>query len=97
MQRNPIDPTIQCTETNEIWQLTRQGRVLAIIERAWDDQHWLLFRSDAADEPLCSGAYRRTATLKAVLRLWARRLPPDWAHLKGSAAMIAIGELKAAS
>lgn len=97
MQRLPTRGTIQCTDTNELWQLTRQGRVLAIIERAWDDQHWLLFLSGAADELLCSGAYRRTATLKAVLRLWARRLPPVSAHLKGSAAMIAIGELKAAS
>ena len=97
MQRLPTRGTIQCTDTNELWQLTRQGRVLAIIERAWDDQHWLLFLSDAADELLCSGAYRRTATLKAVLRLWARRLPPDCAHLKGLVAMIAIGELKAAS
>lgn len=73
MQRNAANQTIQCTQAKEVWQLTRRGRVLAVIERAWDDQHWLLFFADTAGEFSFSRAYRRTATLKAQLRLWARR------------------------
>lgn len=76
MQRITADQTIQCTQSNEIWQLARQGRVLAVIEQAWDDQHWLLFLPDAAGKLTCNGAHRRIAALKVCLRLWAERLPP---------------------
>lgn len=63
------------TQSQNVWQLNRGGKPLAVIERAWDDHHWLLFLSDTAGELVCAGVYRYTATLKACLRLWARRLP----------------------
>lgn len=75
MKRKPADQTVQCTQSHEVWQLTRQGRVLAIIERAWDDHHWLLLLPDTAGEPAFSSVHRRIVTLKICLRLWARRFP----------------------
>lgn len=53
--------------------MKRNGKPLAIIERTWDDHHWLLFLPDAEGELVCQNTYRRVATLKACLRLWAQR------------------------
>lgn len=76
MQQLTADQTIECTLSPDVWTLTGRGNVLAIIEPAWDDHHWLLFLRDAAGDLSFSGAYRRIATLKACLRLRARRLLP---------------------
>lgn len=82
MKHIPVDQSVQCIQLHEVWQLTRQGRVLVIIERAWDDHHWHLFLPDAAGEPAFSSVHRRIAALKVCLRLWARRLPA-LAHCEG--------------
>lgn len=65
--------TPEVSATSDYWQLKRRGKPLAIIERAWDDYHWLLFLADADGELVCQNAYRRVATLKACLRLWVQR------------------------
>lgn len=64
--------TFVISQTADVWRLSRSRQTLAIIERSWDDYHWLLFLADADGELVCRNAYRRTATLKACLRLWAQ-------------------------
>lgn len=76
MRRIIANPTIRVTQSNEVWRLMRQGHTISVIERAWDDLHWLLFLADADGDLRLSGTYRYTAALKAHLRLWARTSSP---------------------
>lgn len=62
------------SQSSDLWQVSRDGQPLAVIERAWDDHHWLLFLADADGELVCRNAYLKTSALKACLRLWARRI-----------------------
>ena len=66
-------PALIVTQSADIWKVTRDGQTIAVIERAWDDCHWLLFLADREGELVCQNAYRRVAALKACLRLMARR------------------------
>lgn len=63
------------TKTADVWTLTRDGSAVAVIERAWDDFHWLLFLADPDGELVGGHAYRRVAALKAHVRLWAQGEP----------------------
>lgn len=67
------DNRVQCSQTDDVWQLKRHGRTLAVIERSWDDIRWLVFLADDDGELVCAGAHRHLASLKACLRIWARR------------------------
>lgn len=67
------DDVLCVTQSGYVWRLERRGQLLAIIEPAWDDHHWLLFIPDETGELVCLGARRRVAALKAFLRLWTRR------------------------
>lgn len=64
---------IAVTQAAEVWQLTRNWQTLAVIERAWDDHHWLLFLADGHGELVCQGAVGRIASRKTCLTMWARR------------------------
>lgn len=64
---------ITVSQTADLWHLQRNGQTLAVIERAWDDHHWLLFLADGHGELVCQGAVGRIVTLKVCLTLWARR------------------------
>ena len=66
---------IHCTQTSDVWRIERDGRTLAVLDRAWDDRSWFLLFPDADGKLQCFGARARTATLKTCLRIWARRLP----------------------
>lgn len=61
------------TQSADIWKVTRDGRPVAVIERAWDDYHWLLFLADAEGHLVYQNAYYRVAALKVCLLLMARR------------------------
>lgn len=64
---------IAVTQSAEVWQLTRNGQPLAVIERAWDDHRWFLFLADLHGELVCQGAVECIATRKTCLTMWARR------------------------
>ncbi len=66
--------TLIVTQSADIWKVTRDGRPIAVIERAWDDYHWLLFLADAEGHLVYRNAYYRVAALKACLLIMARRI-----------------------
>ena len=70
--RNASASSPKWHRSNGAWSLTRAGRRIAIIEPTWDDRSWFLFDIDHDGEPVFAGAWRRIATLKACLLLWAR-------------------------
>ena len=65
-------PSTQWHRSKGVWSLTRAGRRIAVIEPTWDDNHWCLFGIGPDGEPVFAGAWRRIATLKVALLLWAR-------------------------
>ena len=55
----------------DIWKLTRNNRLLAVIEPAWSDHHCFLFMADSAGELSYDGTIEhRTARLRICLQLW---------------------------
>lgn len=64
---------LSITQTADYWKVSRGANTIAVIERAWDDYHWLLFVTDAEGELVCHGAYCKVAYLKACVRIWTRR------------------------
>lgn len=72
MTRNRISSP-KWISANGIWSLTRDGQRLAVIEPSWDDHSWFLFGMDRSGEPAFAGAFRRLASLKAMLLLSARK------------------------
>lgn len=69
------DDCIHVSQSDNVWKLNRNGHTVAVIERAWDDVHWLLFIVDDIGELACKGAYRHLPTIKTCLRIWTRRNP----------------------
>jgi hypothetical protein len=62
------------TRIGDIWKLTRNNRLLAIIEPAWSDHHCFLFMADSAGELSHDGTIgQRTARLRICLQLWFSR------------------------
>ena len=59
------------TRLGDIWKLTRNNRLLAVIEPAWSDHHCFLFMADSAGELAHDGSIgHRTARLRICLQLW---------------------------
>jgi hypothetical protein len=59
------------TRIGDIWKLTRNNRLLAIIEPAWSDHHCFLFMTDSAGELTHNVTIgHRTARLRICLQLW---------------------------
>lgn len=79
-------PAILVTQTADIWQITHNGQTVAVIERAWDDYHWLLFLADAERHLVYQNAYYRVAALKVCFLLMARRNGAPIAKLTSFAA-----------
>ena len=71
--RNVSPPSAGWHLSNGTWYLTRAGRRIAVIEPTWDDRSWFLFGIDHCGEPVFASTWRRIATLKASLLIWARR------------------------
>ena len=82
----PHTSALVVTQTADIWQITRDGLTVAVIERAWDDYHWLLFLADAEGHLVYQNAYYRVAALKVCLLLMARRNGARIAKLSSFAA-----------
>lgn len=63
------------TRAGDIWKLTRDNRLLAVIEPAWSDHHCSLFITDSAGELAHNGTVgHRTARLRICLRFWFREV-----------------------
>ena len=78
---------ITVSQTADLWHLQRNGQTLAVIERAWDDHHWLLFLADGHGELVCQGAVGRIVTLDRQPESAQIRLEPGGFFLfTGSAA-----------
>ncbi len=59
------------TRIGDIWKLTQNSRLLAIIEPAWSDHHCFLFMADSAGELSHDDTIEhRTARLRICLQLW---------------------------
>jgi hypothetical protein len=59
------------TRIGDIWKLTRNNRLLAIIEPAWSDHHCHLFIADTAGELSHDATIgHRSARLRICLQLW---------------------------
>jgi hypothetical protein len=67
-------PSTRWQLSNGVWYLTDANRRRAIIEPAWDDEHWLLFAIGSDGEAVYVRALRRIAALKLCLLLWAKRM-----------------------
>jgi hypothetical protein len=72
--RTSSSPSTRWQLSNGVWYLTDANRRRAIIEPAWDDEHWFLFSIGLDGEPVYVRALRRIAALKLCLLLWAKRM-----------------------
>ena len=62
------------TRNGDIWRLTKNNRLLAIIEPAWSDHHCFLFTTDSAGQLTHDGTIgHSTARLRICLQLWFER------------------------
>lgn len=77
---SPTQDTIHLIQSGTSWRLKRNGHDIAVFEPAWDDLHHFLFLADKDGALNYIGAYGRLATLKAHLRLWARRTAQNLGH-----------------
>jgi hypothetical protein len=73
MTHSTVNIALHTEQTTEFWRIKRDGRTLAVLDRAWDERRWFLLLPDGDGELRCCGAWARTATLKTCLRIWARR------------------------